>query len=240
MKHLLILLFCLTNLLASCHYFGGESVKGDGNITAITHNLSDFEGVEVSGAIELYLEQGTGFRVKLEADNNLHEFIEVVEDGGKLKVRPANYANLDPTRKIKVYVSAPSYKNIAVSGACSIKSETALSSEGRIDIDLSGASNVNLEVKAENLTVETSGSSEIYLRGQTKSVSIRASGSTSVRAFDLLADNIEIDISGAGDVDVYANTKLDARVSGASSIRYKGEATVSKKVSGSGRIKKVD
>jgi hypothetical protein len=240
MKRTLVLLFGLMVILSSCHSFEGERVKGDGNIVSETRSgFTAFDGVDVSGAIELHLTQGD-FSVRIETDKNLQEHVEVIKDGSRLKVRPAHRTNLDPTGKIKVYVSAPALKYIGASGACSITSEGKITTEEVMDIELSGASSANLDIKALNVEVEASGACEITLRGETKNLSIEGSGSTSVRAFDLLAENTDVELSGAGDVDVFASVKLDAHTSGASSIRYKGNAAVSQHVSGSGSVKKVD
>lgn len=240
MKRTLVLLFGLMVILSSCHSFEGERVKGDGNITSeIRSGITGFDGVDVSGAIELHLVQGD-FSVKIETDKNLQDQIEVIKDGSRLKVRPAHRTNLDPTGKIKVYVSAPTLKYIGASGACSVTSEGKITTEEVMDIKLSGASNANLDIKALNVEVDASGACEITLRGETRNLSIEGSGSTSVRAFDLLAENTDVELSGAGDVDVFASVKLDANTSGSSSIRYKGNAAVSQHVSGSGSVKKVD
>jgi hypothetical protein len=79
-----------------------------------------------------------------------------------------------------------------------------------------------------------------YLKSQTKDFTVRGSGSTEIKSFGLLAENVEVRISGAGDADVFASVKLDVTVSGAGSIRYKGNPTVNQKMSGAGNIKKVD
>ncbi|MET0465521.1 MAG: head GIN domain-containing protein [Chitinophagaceae bacterium] len=240
MKRTLVLLFGLMLILSSCHSFEGERVKGDGNITSETRSgITGFEGVDVSGSIELHVLQGD-FNVKIETDKNLQEHVEVIKDGSRLKVRPARRTSLHPSGKIKVYVSAPTLKYIGASGACTVISEGRITTGEVMEIELSGASNANLDIKALNVEVDASGACEITLRGESKNLSIDGSGSTSVRAFDLLAENTDVELSGAGDVEVFASVKLDAHTSGASSIRYKGNATVSQHVSGAGSVKKVD
>ncbi len=240
MKPLLILSLCSIVLFSSCQFIEGERVEGDGNITTQTHSITGFKGVEVGGSIELYLTQDSGYSVKVETDKNLHEFIEVTKDGDVLRIHPANNTNLDPSGKIKVYVSAPSYTRIGASGACNIESSNKLSAENSLHIDLSGASEVNLDITAPNVNVEASGACNLSLKGETKTLSINGSGNTNVKAFDLLSENTSVELSGASDVDVYASVKLDANTSGASSIRYKGNATVSSDISGAGSVKKVN
>lgn len=240
MKRALLLSLGMIILLSSCHYLERHRIKGDGEVIQQAHTVADFKGVEVSGAIEMYLTQDAVYSVKVETDKNLQQYIEVYKDGDILRVRTADNTNLDPTGKIKVYVSAPSYRKVGASGACKVIAESKLSADGTMDIDLSGASEANLDIKAPNVSVDATGACSVTLKGETKNLSIDGSGSTNVRAFDLLSENADVEISGAGDVDVYASVKLDANATGASSIRYKGNATVSTDISGAGSVKKMD
>jgi len=241
MKRVLLFSFAMIILFSSCNYIGGERIKGDGQVSSETRTgITDFKGVDVSGAIELYLTQESVYSVKVETDKNLQQYIEVYKDGDILRVRPANNTNLDPTGKIKVYVSAPSYRKVGASGACKVVAQSRLSNDGTMDIDLSGASQADLDIKAPNVGVEASGACDIALKGETKNLSIDGSGSSNVKAFELLSENVDVEISGAGDVEVYASVKLDVRASGSSSIRYKGNASVDSNVSGAGSVKKAD
>jgi hypothetical protein len=56
-----------------------------------------------------------------------------------------------------------------------------------------------------------------------------------------MAENTKVDISGAGSAEVFASVKLDAHVSGAGKVRYKGDAAnVQQQVSGAGSVKKAE
>ena len=55
-----------------------------------------------------------------------------------------------------------------------------------------------------------------------------------------MAENVKVEISGAGDADVYASVKLYVRASGAGSVIYKGNPGINQSISGAGSVKKVD
>ena len=109
-----------------------------------------------------------------------------------------------------------------------------------ITIRLSGASDVKMELMAPEVKVDLSGAGTITLLGQTKNFKVDGSGSTDIKCFDLLTENTSVEISGAGNAEVFASVTLDVNVSGAGDVRYRGGATVSQKVSGAGSVKKVD
>ncbi len=67
-----------------------------------------------------------------------------------------------------------------------------------------------------------------------------SSGSTDIKCMELMAENVDVHITGAGDAEVFASVKLDVSVSGAGNVKYKGNAVVNKSVSGAGSVKKVE
>ena len=225
---------------SSCHMFGGHGVRGDGNITTQTRSATNFDGIDISGEVDVYITQDPTYKVTVETDSNLQELLEVRVDGGILRIHPRDNYSLDPSREIKVYVSAPLFKRLESSGACVFRSQNQLSSDGELSIGMSGSCDANLDVKVSKVDIDVSGACSIELRGTAKDLEIGGSGSTDVKAFGLVTDNADIDISGAGSVEVFANAKLKASASGAADIRYKGSASVSSDMSGAGSVKKVD
>jgi hypothetical protein len=80
----------------------------------------------------------------------------------------------------------------------------------------------------------------VKLRGETKDFDIQGSGSTDIKCFDLLAENVNLDISGAGDAEIYASKKITGSMSGAADVRYKGAAQTDIHTSGATSVKKID
>lgn len=240
MKKLIFFSFIILLTASGCREMFGKRVRGNGHITTETRSSSSFHSVDVSGAIDIYVRYDSVSSIKVEADENLHEYIDVHNDNGKLHIHEADNVNLRTTRGIKVYVAGPDFKRFEASGACNIISENRVNSSDGLQIDLSGASDVNMDLKAPKVNVELSGAGSIKLKGETKDLSVDGSGSTDIKCFDLMAENVKIEISGAGDADVYASVKLDVRVSGAGSVRYKGNPSINQNISGAGSVKKVD
>jgi len=228
----------LTSLFASCHYINQKKIRGNGSIKTESRSAANFNEVHVSGGIDVYIKQDSAYSVKVEADENLQEYIIIETDGDELIVKEKDGYN--PSGHIKVYVSSPNYKNLHASGACSIIGENKISSSSEIEIDLSGASHVDVELKTPKVDAGTSGAGTITLRGETKDFYVHGSGSSTIRCANLMAENVDVSISGAGNAEVYASVKLDVGVSGAGDVRYRGNATLSKSISGAGSVSKMD
>ncbi|MFI5129048.1 MAG: head GIN domain-containing protein [Chitinophagales bacterium] len=239
MNRFLILALCSLVIFSSCDFIHGKRVRGSGNVIMQSRNVSDFTGVSISGAMHLYLKQETSSSVKIETDDNLQQYIMITVENGVLRIRPQQNINLVETGKIKVFVSAPVFRSMEATGACNIFSENMLSSGEAIDIDLTGASDARVELKSPKVSADLTGASSLSLKGEAKEFSIDGSGSSNVRCFDLLTEETRIDMSGACDAEVFASVKLDVKASGASDVKYKGNAAVSQDVSGAGSVKKV-
>jgi Putative auto-transporter adhesin, head GIN domain len=241
MKKLLVILIVTAITAPSCQYMMGKRINGNGNIKTQEHNVSAFKNVEVSGAVDLYVSQGDTKPVKIETDENLQQYIEVEQDGDRIVIKFKGDVNLRPTHKIKAYVSSPLYNTIDVSGASNITGETKIVNTENIKLELSGAGDINMDINAPAISAEVSGAGTVNLKGQTKSFDLDLTGAGKAHCYELLSENTKVDISGAGNADVYASVKLDADISGAGGVNYKGGATnVAQQVSGAGSIKKVD
>jgi len=228
-------------ILSSCHYFGGKRVEGNGNIVTRDHTVGQFQRVEVSGAINVSLKQDSiQSPVKVETDENLQDLVEIREVNGVLYISPVDNYNLDPSQQVKVFVAAPRFRGLAVSGASHLSSENKLTSAETMDIDLSGASEIKLDIKAPRINSEISGASTAVLTGETKDFNASGSGASNYKCFDLMTENTTVDISGACNADVFASVKLDVQASGASGVKYRGAAAITQDLSGASGIKKVD
>jgi len=235
-----IALFSLIILVGGCREIAGERVKGSGHVITENRTASGFNNVDISGAIDVYVKQDSVSSVKVEADDNILEYIQVHSDGSTLEIYTENNIRLKPTNKIKVYISNPQYKEIQVSGASTIRCENEITSADAIDIGLSGASDGRLELNAPKISVHLTGASNTSIKGKTKDFEGSASGASEIRGFDLLSENADVDASGASHIEIFASVKIDGQASGASSVNYKGNAQSSVEKSGASSVNKKD
>jgi len=240
MKKVFLLSLIILVFASGCDEISARKERGSGNITSQTRNVSGFNSVDVSGAIDIYVKQDSATSVKVEADDNLLHYIEVYTDNSTLVIRTDRGVRMRPTHKIKVYISNPSYKEFEVSGASSIRSENLITSSETLHVGLNGASEGKMEFNAPRVSVDLTGASNLTIRGKTKDFEGGASGASEIRCFDLLTENSDIELSGASGAEIYASVKLAGNVSGASHIKYKGNATTSISSSGASGVNKVD
>lgn len=78
------------------------------------------------------------------------------------------------------------------------------------------------ELKAETVDAEASSSGDVSLSGVCRSAKFEASSAGDIEADDLKAEKVEAEASSAGDVKCHATESLEASISSAGNVHYKG------------------
>lgn len=239
MKKWVILLVSATVLLANCR-FAGKRIKGNEHVTTETRPVSGFTGVSSFGSFDVYVAVGSPAAVKIEGEGNLLPYIETYVENNTLKIQTKEEIWLRPRRTIKVFVTAPAFKEIHSSGSGNIIGQTPITDPSKLDFKVTGSGNVTLDVDAPEIAAELTGNGGIKLKGQSKVFDCRLLGNGNLKAFDLKAEETKVNILGNGDAEVYASVKLDVSVGGNGNVRYKGNAQPSTHITGNGSINRVN
>lgn len=107
-------------------------------------------------------------------------------------------------------------------------------------VDLSGSGDIEIhDLKGDIFEYSVAGSGDLTVGGKVDELEIKVSGSGDVDARELEAAEVYVRVSGSGDVRVFATESFDGRVSGSGDITFYGDPEhVSRHVSGSGDIRK--
>ena len=139
---------------------------------------------------------------------------------------------------MRVYVSFKDIKKLEASGACDVIVTGSISTAS-LAIQMSGACDFSGSVKAAVLKLNLSGASDAKISGTAGTAFIESSGASDVKAYDLVTDICKVNVSGASDVFITVNNELTASATGASDIKYKGNALVKEmKSSGASSVSK--
>ena len=214
-----------------------QGIKGDGNVMKQERSVGSFNGIEVGGAFKVFLTQGDNEAVVVEADQNLLDIIETEVRGNTLKITARK--DIRNSEALNVYVTFKDLGSLDVSGACNLSNDGKLKL-GDLDLDCSGASDVELKMSASAVTMDCSGASHMDLYGMAETLVMDISGASSVDASDFEVKTCEAEVSGASHGKVFVTGELSAEVSGAGSLKYKGDAVIKDpEVSGAGSLKKL-
>lgn len=200
--------------LTGCRYWG---VRGNGDIAKEDRSIGEFTELEVSGAFVVYVQLDEEPYLEIETDENLMSYIEIYSRGDKLIIESDK--NLNPTEDVVIHVSTYTLERLESAGANSV---------------------IVKEVDTDELRVEISGAGSAKFRGIVNRLKCDLAGAVHLYADELEAEDVDIDVSGACNANVFATNRLKADVSGASSLYYKGNPEQKLDVSGVSKIERID
>jgi hypothetical protein len=147
-----------------------------------------------------------------------------------------NPLNLPSNATLVVHVKK--LRSLSLRGGTDVASKNSIQSD-ELKIEVSGSSDLDMEMNANKIFLNTSGAGNIKLKGKTGDFTIDASGASDVKAFDLQATRCKVSSSGASDIKLNVSESLVGDVHGAGNITYMGEPSkLNVDVSGAGSLEK--
>lgn len=186
-------------------------------------NLEPFTGIKVGGAFNLILNQTGQHKVVIEAEEDLIPKIRTEVKGNVLHIEMKWDWSWD-NKDVKLYVDFDELSSLNISGASDVKAEGPIRAED-LEIKVSGAGDMDLQVDAKSLDITISGAGDVNIAGNTEIQKVRLSGAGDYHAQHLKSKYTDAKASGAGSVVVYASEEIEATASGAGSIKYYGDPT---------------
>ncbi len=174
---------------SSCFISPHETIYGSGNVVTEERDIGEFTGLKVSSGIDVVIRQGKEISLELEADDNLHEVIITEVDGNTLKIYTRK--NIRKARSKKVFLVYENLNTIRMSSAGDVTGENTLQT-GTLDIDLSSAGDLNLEVQAEKIICDISSSGDARLSGSTEVLVASLSSAGDLHAYELKTKKADI------------------------------------------------
>jgi len=233
-KYLVVLLISI--LCLSCNLnlkFSG--VKGNGNVVTESR-MSDvnFDKINASEGLDVYLTKSTSTAVKVQADENLQKLIVTEIKNGVLHIYTKE--SVGKVSAKKVLVNFTNLNEISSSSGAEIHTTNFILSDN-IVVKASSGSHQKLAIKASIIDCKTSSGANIELDGRTKNISAIASSGSHINAHNLIAESCTTKSSSGANIDVNCKSAIDAKASSGSSISYSGNpASVSKSKSSAASI----
>lgn len=195
---------------------------------AEVRQVSSFHAVSISSAFDVVITQGAEEALAVSASNKEDiGYIKTSVENGVLKIWQQDDKKWWPkNRKLKAYISVKNLDQIKATGASDIKIEGGLRATN-LQLSLAGASDLNGQlVVSGKLDVDLHGASDVTITGSADHIEIDASGASDVKAYEFKVNTCSVDASGASGVTITVDKELSAKLSGASSVNYKGTAVI--------------
>lgn len=188
--------------------------------TSETRNLPPFDAVALNGTGKVRIRQGPQ-SVRVTIDDNLADryVTEVINGklhiGFKCTLKPSVLRAMKNLKNCEVEIRMPSLTRVETNGKCSV--------------EVDGFS-------GKALAVSATGEGTIVLAGAADALDVSCTGAATVNAFGLVAREERARLTGAATLRTNVTDSLDASISGAGTIAYRGEPRISQRISGAGKI----
>lgn len=218
----------------------GSSVTGSGQQATESRTPGEFGAIALSASADITVRQGPT-AVSVSADDNLLPLLETVVESGRegptLHVRWKRGTSVRSHGKVRVEISTPSLRSVAISGSGDLRLEPFKTPALAVSISGSGDARIDGLV-TEELGVRISGSGDLVGKGSTNKLAVSIAGSGDVQLGDMRAGEVSVKIAGSGNAAVNAQQALAVSIAGSGDVVYSGDARVSSSVAGSGTVRK--
>lgn len=187
--------------------------------SSIVPEVAPFSAIEAGGIFKIELIQGENHFVEITADESILSDVDVRVRNGVLKL---GFSGSTRRASITATVMTPEVEKINLSGASSLNASTVIESPS-LELILSGASSITMEVQTESLRSRVSGASNLTLTGEAREHNVSASGASQIRAQQLATSITIARLSGASNARVEASESLDVNASGTSKVMFSNE-----------------
>ena len=188
---------------------------GSGNVITQSRNVSGFEAVSFEGVARLVLEQSGTESLTITADDNILPLLISEVREGTLFLGFASDTNITNTEPIVFTLS--------------VRTLTALTAAGVVEVDARG-------IDSNRLDVIVSGVSNVTAAGRADRQNVVVSGVSTYLAENLESRVVVFDVSGPSSVVVNVSEELRGSVDAPGSVVYIGDPTVD--VDGLGAVHK--
>jgi hypothetical protein len=218
------------------------ALVGSGNLETEQYTFADFTRVEISSAFEFEIKQSNSYSMSITADDNVIDHVLVFQDGQTLVIGFLRRLGIFPyfgSVTLRASLTMPQLHALTASGASS-GTVSGFSSSEDLDVIVSGASSVTGNVTAGDVKFDIIGASTIRLEGSAGNMTATVSGASDFDLGQFTVDNANVNVSGASSGTINLDGRLDANISGASTLLYIGNPVMGTiNVSGASTLRKM-
>ncbi|WP_020530949.1 PspC domain-containing protein [Flexithrix dorotheae] len=204
------------------------SESENSNTNTRDFDIKDFDELRISGAFNLELRGGKGYKVSANVDRGTLENLIVEKNGDKLWIRQEDEnSSRAKSNMVNLVITVPSLTDIKLEGA--IKSKITNINTNDLNLRLLGAVECDAHTTSNELRVHVTGASKLNLKGKTNEMSLGVAGASEVNAFELDAKVVKVAAYGISNARVFASRALDIKSAFGSNVDYKGDPKLIKK-----------
>ena len=244
LKNAIILISIFIGLISFTSCEGDDNpapgcIKGEGTVTTSTLSVAEFSGIELAISSNVTINQGATQKVEATGHPNIIDKIITSVSNGvwKIDFEDGCYEDFE----LSIEITIPSINQLDVSGSGDLLVNNFSNQTGELSADINGSGNITLNdfEGITNFDASLTGSGSFTGNSDIASLetfSLTISGSGEYLGFEISSDDCVVNSLGSGNSELTAQNSLNVTLTGSGDVSYKGSATLTSNVTGSGRV----
>jgi len=202
-------------------------------------SVSDFTGIDASGAFDITVTKGDMESLTIEANDEVMQYVRSEVKNGVLRLYLEKGAQkkVKNIKPLKASVVMKDLDKVSLSGACKITANDLFTPES-FNGNCAGSSDMTINVNTGQLNIKASGSSKIRMKANvTGNAKMNVSGSSNIQG-ELKVNDMTFTSSGSNKVDLTGSaTDMVIDVAGSSKFNAGGFIVKTTTIQSSGSCK---
>jgi hypothetical protein len=219
--------------------YGNNQIYGSSNFVTISKDFRNYDLLELNNQVKATIIKGEEYSISIQVNDNLLSYLDTYQKGNKVVIGLKgnyNYRNVH----FDVIIETPDINSLNLNGASAVDI-SGFNFTHKLSVISSGASSIKGKLNSGGLDLNLSGASVVNLQGSTKDLMILGSGACNINLLDFEVNYGDINLSGASSAVLYVLNKLDLSISGASVFKCKGNPTFGRlNISGGSVFQKIN
>lgn len=213
-------------------------------ITTEKKDLKNFDKLEVGEDVEVIIKfSDTAESIEIEANENLHDYIIVEQEGSTLKIETKSYSTYHKGRKggakerLVAYITAKQLTDIKGEEDVVIELDDKLVAKN-LNINLDEDCVLEGHIEVDYLTVKLNEDSSLDLEGSAQQMDLEANEDSMVKGYDFEVGDLTIELSGDSEAKLTVNGNIELRARGDSNFYYRGKGKITRqRLTGDSEVK---
>ena len=211
-------------VFSSCE---NKNLNPSSNVTVQDRTIEDYTGIEISTVFIVDVTiSDTEEKIEIEANENLHAYIDVIKSGNDLLIKVKDNTSIQGKATLKAHITTSNPLNkISVRDASSLIMKNALETN-HILLLADDASMMSAQVNTVTAEVRVEDASDIVLSGTCGSMQLYAYDASDLNGLDMMVSDVVARMDGASRANLTVNKTIDLAAKDASVFSYKGDAVI--------------
>lgn len=225
--------------VSACHAMGSAEETRPA-ATRVVPVQGAFDRIALAGSPDVVVTVGGAAAVRAEGDQELLDRLEVVNEGGQLRIglrdAAGGWFSWGSHRNLVVHVSLPALAGATIAGSGDMRIDRVQGPAFAGNVTGSGDLSVG-SMQADQASFSVTGSGDITAAGRAQTASASVTGSGDLHLAGLEVANATVAVAGSGDIGIRATQTATVEVHGSGDVTVSGPAHCTISKSGSGDVR---